>query len=364
MRSTNGKPPPQTRKKRTGDPRGFNIKDTPDDTQPFAGSQYFDQNTFGQGGYSPPLQVEPPPRDPNYVPPERPFEPAPFSNPQPHAVRTGATNARDRNKWNTVGTNNGDGAANRRRSYEQHRAQQQQREREQSQRSQQQQQQQQQSSQKKVHKTGSKTPFDNLKDMFNNMGNNKKKDKEDDDEREVFTEESAGFKSGNVEVFSTEDDDDAPKKGWGQNAFEVEIIDAEMWTGEEEEEEELPPSSSSSAGGFSNDAWMGGAGSTDTTSSYTSSNGFSHDASNNIGQDHESYTAAAATAEDQQTIQRAQHLLANSQKVRLLVAQAQSNPKIRRAVQECIGNPAMFGRYLDDEEVGPLLKELKECILV
>jgi hypothetical protein len=199
--------------------------------------------------------------------------------------------------------------------------------------------------------------------MFNNMVTNKKKDKEEDDEREVFTEESNGFKSGNVEVYSTEDDDDAPRKGLGQNAFEVEIIDAAMWTGEEEEEEEMPPSSSS-AGGFSNNAWMGSVGSTDTTTSYTSSNGFSHDASNNLVQDHESYTATVATAEDHKTIQRAQHLLTSSQKVRLLVAQAQSNPKIRRAVQECIGNPALFGRYLDEEEMGPLLNELMECTLV
>jgi len=62
-----------------------------------------------------------------------------------------------------------------------------------------------------------------------------------------------------------------------------------------------------------------------------------------------------------QSIQKAQQLLANP-RIRAIVNKAQANPKVRNAVQECMGNPASFGQYLNDDEVGPILRELKDCI--
>ena len=38
----------------------------------------------------------------------------------------------------------------------------------------------------------------------------------------------------------------------------------------------------------------------------------------------------------------------------------QSNPKIMKAMQECMGNPAAFAKYQNDPEVGELMNELKK----
>ena len=349
-RSTNGTPPPTSQKRRpTGDPRGFNIKDTPDTTQSFVGSQvYVDQNT----PYSPPLQVEPPPRDPNYVPPERPFEPAPFSGPQ------GQNNHQPRDKWNQVGNSNSNNyttperpppmnnnnAANDR----------------------QYQQQQKQTSQSKRHRkkdsssSSSSSPFDNLKDMFSNMGGGKK------EKAEVAKEdEPRGFKSGNVEVFSSNDDGEWPPSSNGrsrqqQQAVEVEIIDAETmeettWQEEEDGDEygNSPSNQSPSEETFSN-AWKGGSEPASSSTFETSNGATSDNANNNSG-----------IMNDDAMIQRAQQLLTSNPEIRAIVAKAQSNPRVREAVQECMGNPAAFaGWYLEDPVVGPVLKELKECILL
>ena len=347
-RSTNGKPPP-SRKRSQYDTRGFNMKDTPDNTQPFMGSQtyvYPNDNVF-----SPPLQVEPPPPDPNYVPPERPFEPTPFSNPQPHSVRTDRT-ASPRDKWNRVDKGGSTAFGNgvpppsdngAYRTYNQ------------------QSQAQRKSSKQetKRHRTGSSSPFDNLKDMFNTMGGNNKK------KAEVVKEETAGFKSGNVEVFSGEENEwQSPTTQ--QSVNENNIIDAELWDGdeesvwEEEERQQQQQQQMPSAGRFSNNAWMGGPAPSDTTTTmpyYANANGEQDSDESRYDSD----SAAGGTIENE-LIERAQHLLTTNPAILEIVTRAQSNPKVREAVHECMGNPVSFGLYLDDPEVGPLLNELKESI--
>jgi len=324
-RSTNGKPPPR---KRPTDPRGFNIKDTPDATQPFMGSAYFDQNT----AYSPPLQVEPPPRDPNYEPP--PFEPAPFSNPQPHAVRTDRTaGPPPRDKWNRVNNNappkSSQSSTNNNKQRQDRQNQ-------------------------KKQRVGS-FAFNNLKDMFSNKGNKKE---DDDAPKKVIIDEPRGFKSGNVEVFSSNDNDSTPKD---QSFIEVEIIDAEMDTeddwDEEEEEKDIPQTA---ADRFSN-AWKGGPKTTPPSPSFFTNIGdaptttSSHDTTNG--------SSNGKTIDDDAIIQEAQHLLSTNAGIRAIVTRAQSNPKIQEAVQECMDDPSSFGVYLNDPDVGPMLQDLKELCL-
>jgi hypothetical protein len=41
---------------------------------------------------------------------------------------------------------------------------------------------------------------------------------------------------------------------------------------------------------------------------------------------------------------------------------AQSNPKVREAVEACMGNPAAFGQYLNDPDIGPILEKLRESL--
>ena len=36
------------------------------------------------------------------------------------------------------------------------------------------------------------------------------------------------------------------------------------------------------------------------------------------------------------------------------------NPKIMKAVQECMGNPMAFSKYQNDPEVGELIRELQK----
>ena len=339
-RSTNGKPPSQ---KRPSDPRGFNIKDTPDNTQPFVGSQaYFDQNT----AYSPPLQVDPPPRDPNYEPKKRPFEPAPFSNPQPHAVRTDRAYRPPRDKWNRVNNNYSPPPPHTRVNPRQD------------------------DRQKQTKQRVGSSAFNNLKDMFSNMnsdGSGKKG-------AEKKVEKPKGFKSGNVEVFSSTDNEWPPKdisrqqNERLQQALEVEIIDAEMETTEDwqfEEEDDINQSSSpqpSTFDTFSN-AWKGGP---KSSSSFTANGGGSNEVDtvsyNNIVEDNTN--GSGMTTDDTVIIQKAQQLLTSNPEIRAIVTRAQSNSKIREAVRECMDNPSSFGQYLNDAEVGPILNELRDCILI
>jgi len=340
-RSTNGVPPPS---KRQMDPRGFNIKDTPDTSQAFVGSQVFvDQNT----PYSPPLQVEPPPRDPNYKPPERPFEPTPFSNPHVRNHASAASSRRMNNNSVPPNANNG----------------------------RQQQQQQPQNQQTTKRRTGGATPFDNLKDMFSNIKSGRGKKEEETAEPKVFNGGNVEFKSGNVEVFSSDDDDDneLPRKTskarqqqdeiW-QQAMEVEILDAEMEaTADDWELDDDGEYDASSSGPYQSsdqqfsDAWMEGPES-------ASSPSFGGSSSEATYYDNDIQDDNVSSMNEDAAIQKARHLLTTNQKIREIVAKAQSNPKVREAVSECMGNPMAFGWYLNDPDVGPILNELRDCILV
>ena len=62
-------------------------------------------------------------------------------------------------------------------------------------------------------------------------------------------------------------------------------------------------------------------------------------------------------------IRRALHLLSTDPQIREIVGRVRSHPKAMEAVLECAGNPRAFGGYLDDPELGPILGELRECIL-
>ena len=339
-RNTNGKPPP---KKRSKDPRGFNIKDTPDDTQPFMGSQaFFDQYT----SYSPPLHVDPPPRDPNYVPPERPFEPAPFSSPQPHAVRTDRFAQRPpRDDWNRVNPSSSPPPKSNTNQQRKERKNQ------------------------KKQRVGSSSAFNNLKDMFSNIGGNK-----DNEPRKVEVEVGErGFKSGNVEVFSSNDNDDWPPKDISQRqdakfqqALEVEIINAEMETDDnywQEDEIEIddPPPQPSSTEQFTS-AWMGGPKTSPASRSplFTTANGSDNSETVANTTPHHAYDTII---DDDAIMERAQHLISTNAGIRAIVTHAKSNPKIQEAVQKCKDNPAAFGSYLNDMDIGPILNDLRELVV-
>jgi len=193
-------------------------------------------------------------------------------------------------------------------------------------------------------------------------------------------EEPKGFVSGNVEVFSSTDDDEWPPRNDDrqQRAMEAEIIDAEMetaaatssfWQQEEDKGQVYgnDPSSQhrspiSSSERFSN-AWKGGP----KPSTYPSTTPYAAQAANGyaagVGQSTGSDDEQGEQIEDAVVIQTAQQLLISNQEVRAIVARAQLNPTIREAVQKCMGNPADFGQYLEDPVAGPVLSELKKCIL-
>eukprot|EP00804_Cyclotella_cryptica_P019604 CCRYP_014348-RA/>CCRYP_014348-RA protein AED:0.25 eAED:0.25 QI:0/-1/0/1/-1/1/1/0/1158 len=289
--------PPPPRGRRNTNPRNFNIRDT-EGPRPFVGSQtVYDQSMPP----SPPLQVEPPPRDENNPPPpQRPFEPAPFSRPQPHTVyndrpprdRSGSawkTSAPPppRNQWNT-------------------------------------------SSQSQQKRDGT-FPFDRMKDIFDNMrsGSNENTDK---------FEAQVKFKDDKVEVMN---DDWTPfySKAQRQNpkskTADVRIVDAELDAG-----------STNQYQGFAT-AWKGGPQSNQSQGQV------------NIPDPTNSYNTQITPPE---AMKKAYELLANPE-VRAIATQAKSNPKVREAVQACAVDPTKFGEYLDDPEIGPILQELKKCIL-
>ena len=58
----------------------------------------------------------------------------------------------------------------------------------------------------------------------------------------------------------------------------------------------------------------------------------------------------------------AKQLLSINPDILAIVTKAQFNPKMREAVNECMGNPSLFGLYLNDPDVGPILDELKQCL--
>ena len=317
-RSANGKPPP--RKRPGADPRGFNIKDTPDDTSPFVGSQvYVDQ---GAAGYAPPLQVEPPPRDPTKSGPagRRPFEPAPFSSPQPHAVRTepgtgrgrspadeAAHQARQRRSYNQGGYGGGGRGSQRQRWARTGPF----------------------SSDPTAARGPGGSPWDGFRDASSGRGGGvgggggKRK--------QVEVDGPSGFKSGNVEVFTSPDGGERPRGGGIKNG--VVVIDAEVESGEDD------GAGQAAGAGAGREPFSG-----DGTRPGNGSGGTMSDAE-----------CAAALA-------RARSLLGSDPKLRYMASIARSNPRVREAVEECADDPAGFGRYLEDAEIGPILTKLRSFI--
>jgi len=320
-RSTNGTPPPS---RKPFDPRAFNIKDTPSAAQPFVGSQVF---VDAKTPYAPPLQVEPPPRDPRYgKKPERPFEPAPFSTPN------GAAAEHMRNRRAAGGNNSYRNAATNERRYHQH------------------------STSASNHRgrgssssSSSSSPFDNLKDMFRNVGGKKG--------AAVEEPEPPGFKSGNVEVLTTPNNEGGrwPSKSNEQprtNAVEVEIIDAEAPSGATISDwqrgvESWPTPPSPSNRRASN------ASAENSAASTTNAHTFCDNTDNYK-------SVLPSNHHDVALLQKAKLLLSQSPELRALVTMAQSEPRVREAVRECQGDPRGFGRYLVDPVAGPVLRELKE----
>ena len=291
--TTNMPPPPKSSRRNS---RKFNIKDGPDFTQPFVGSQVWVNENVPP---SPPLQVEPPPRDPNYKAPERPFEPTPFSTFQPHSVR----DDRPPNRREQFRPPSPSPKTNKHQSPPS-------------------------SGKKQTYKSNrdGSSPFDKFKDVFNTVTrHNKQKDD---------SEEEEGFKSGNVEVLTN--DGSAPNgssKRQQENNSAV-IIDAVIDDGKEE------PSTTP----FFASAWKGGPESKVVEDSTSDANGFNQE------------------ADMSDAIRKAQELLAGDPKLRYMATIAQSNPKVREAVEACMGNPSAFGQYLSDPEIGPILEAMRNSI--
>ena len=306
--TTNMPPPPKSSRQNS---RKFNIKDGPDFTQPFVGSQVWVNENVPP---SPPLQVEPPPRDPNYKTPERPFEPTPFSTFQPHSVRDDRPpNRREQFRAPppppSPKTNNYQSPPS--------------------------------SGQKQTYKSNrdGSSPFDKFKDAFNNV-TGRSKPKEDKDILND-SEGQEGFKSGNVEVLTGDEYVSNGANKWQQQKSGAVIIDAIIDDGQEE-------SSSSEIYDQTNtfaDAWKGGPQSKSTEPA--NANG------DNIFTEETDMSDA---------IRRAQELLADDPKLRYMATIAQSNPKVKEAVEACMGNPSAFGQYLADPEIGPILEAMRKSI--
>lgn len=285
------------------------------------------------------MHVEPPPRDPTYVPGrERPFEPAPFMDAQPHAVRMGPGDGSRtiQDRWNRVPPprsdhrvgnvgntrNTGDGGGRQRRE----------------------------SKRRKV--SSSSAPFDNLKDIFDNIRSKKEKanNSAGREHRSSSAEEDAeGFKYGDFEVFPSNaaaDEDGSRKNGRRQEVVEVEIIDAE--TLEEGGDVNVPRRPPPSRSPFS-EAWKGG------PEAAAPSSHLANGVDSGSGRFADAGTFRAA--------RRARDLLANDPEVRAVVARAHADPRLREALRRCADDPRSFGRYLEDADgIGPVLKELRDCI--
>jgi hypothetical protein len=180
-----GMPPPPRRK--NANSRGFNIRDT-EGPRPFVGVQTVMDQFMPP---SPPLQVEPPPPDENNPPPKRPFEPAPFSRPQPHTVYNDRPPREPRSQWKTVPppppkTRN----------------------------------------QATQPRRGGPSPFERVKDMFTN--NKSSKSKEEDKDK---SEDQVKFKYDKVEVMNDEwspFDSNDKRQNFKSTPTDIRIVDAEL----------------------------------------------------------------------------------------------------------------------------------------
>lgn len=186
----------------------------------------------------------------------------------------------------------------------------------------------------KGSQNGGASPFDRMRDMFKNMATGAKEPAQNNEKDR-----------GKVEVVPPDEDwSSFERKGEQQNyqkwqqqkamAMEVEVITED---GPAMQEMERPRPKSKHQQLKDDWNWKGGPKSPEFT------------------------TIPSPGGDMTDAVRKAQHMLANP-KIRAIVNKAQSNPKVREAVQECMGNPAAFGKYLNDEEVGPMLRELKDCI--
>jgi len=155
--------------------------------------------------------------------------------------------------------------------------------------------------------------------------------------------EGQGFKSGNVEVLAGDEYVSNGANKWQQQKSGAVIIDAVIDDGQDE-----PSYSTSETYDQTNlfaEAWKGG-----PQSKVTKSSTFND--ANNLTEETDMSDA----------IRRAQELLADDPKLRYMATIAQSNPKVREAVEACMGNPSAFGQYLNDPEIGPILEAMRKSI--
>jgi suppressor of tumorigenicity protein 13 len=61
-------------------------------------------------------------------------------------------------------------------------------------------------------------------------------------------------------------------------------------------------------------------------------------------------------------MKKAQEAMQNP-KTRAVIEKAQKNPKVMAAVQECMSNPMAMAKYMNDPEVGPIIKELQDAMM-
>lgn len=286
-----GMPPPPRRK--NGSSRGFNIRDT-EGPRPFVGVQTVMDQFMPP---SPPLQVEPPPPDENNPPPKRPFEPAPFSRPQPHTVYNDRPPREPRgSQWKTAPPPPPKSKWNPRTQ----------------------------------PKRGGPSPFDRVKDMFTNNKAPERNDKEDTAVKDKY-QDQVKFKYDTVEVMN---DGWSPFDGKGarQNAKPKAAADARFM------DAELDSDNGNQYDGFAN-AWKGGPKS---------------------GQS-QNEDSTGTQNRPPEAMKKAYELLANPD-VQAVATKARSNPKVREAVMACMDSPEKFGAYLNDDEIGPVLRELKDSI--
>lgn len=279
-----GMPPPSRRKTNS---RGFNVRDT-EGPRPFIGVQTVMDQFMPP---SPPLQVDPPPSDENNPPPKRPFEPAPFSPPQPHTVYNDRPSRERRgSKWKTTPPPSPKSKWNNHASQT---------------------------------KRGGPSPFDRMKDIFTN---------EKDTDKDDF-EDQVKFKYDRVEVMN---DEWSPFDGLGRRqsdkskASDVKVVDAQ-----------LHDENANQYQGYAN-AWKGGPKS-----------------------EHNEQVAGTVVgnrSRPSDAMKTAYELLANPD-IQAATTKARSNPRVREAVQACIGDPKAFGEYLEVSDVGPILQELKDLIV-
>ena len=179
------------------------------------------------------------------------------------------------------------------------------------------------------------SPFDKFKDAFNDKSS-RKKTKEDQNIYNDREEQEKGFKSGNVEVLTGGD----TANKWQSKRSGTVIIDAII-----DDDDETSSSETYKKRNFFTNAWKGGPQS--ETAEPTTANG-----ANNFTEE----------TDWTETIRRAQQLLADDPKLRYMATIAQSNPRVKEAVDTCMDNPSAFGQYLADPEIGPILEAMRKSI--